>query len=198
MRYVHLNPVRVGLVRKPEEYRWSSHRAYLGNELLPWLTADFTLGQFSGKIGKARHGFAAFVAEGVTEGYRPEFHGQGMVDSRCIGADSFVERALEKAGARQLRVVPIQELIAAVRDCYGIDETGIRAGGRLFAEVRGVAALLALKVPGCSLESLAALTGRDASTLSSAAKRVAARAVTEEGLARRISDLGYNFAPLQA
>ncbi|HET6421230.1 MAG TPA: transposase, partial [Geobacteraceae bacterium] len=82
VRYVHLNPVRVGLVREPEEYRWSSHRAYLGNELLPWLTADFTLDQFSGKIDKARLGFAVFVAAGMTEGHRPEFHGQGMTDSR--------------------------------------------------------------------------------------------------------------------
>jgi putative transposase len=198
VRYVHLNPVRVGLVRKPEEYRWSSHRTYLGTELLPWLTADFTLGQFSGKIDKARHGFAAFVVAGMKEGHRPEFHGQGMADSRCIGADCFVERALEKAGVNQLRAVSIQELVAAVCDCYGIEETRIRAGGRLSAEARGVAAFLALKVPGCSLERLVALTGRDASTLSSAAKRVAARAVAEEGLACKISELGDSFAVLQA
>jgi len=29
MRYVELNPVRAGLVRSPEEYRWSSARAHL-------------------------------------------------------------------------------------------------------------------------------------------------------------------------
>ncbi|HET6421866.1 MAG TPA: hypothetical protein VFG19_17035, partial [Geobacteraceae bacterium] len=46
------------------------------------LTADFTLDQFSGKIDKARLGFAVFVAAGMTEGHRPEFHGQGMTDSR--------------------------------------------------------------------------------------------------------------------
>ena len=162
------------------------------------LTADFTLDQFSGKIDKARLGFAVFVAAGMTEGHRPEFHGQGMTDSRCIGADFFVERALEKAGVNQSRTVSVQELVAAVCDCYGIEETGIRAGGRLSAEARGVAAYFALKVPGCSLVSLVALTGRDASTLSSAARRVAARAVAEEGLARKIGALKDNIAVLQA
>ena len=30
IRYIHLNCVRAGLVRDPGEYKWSSHRIYLG------------------------------------------------------------------------------------------------------------------------------------------------------------------------
>src|SRR5436190_21837417 len=32
VRYIHLNPVRAGMVRMPEEYKYSGHRAYLGLE----------------------------------------------------------------------------------------------------------------------------------------------------------------------
>lgn len=33
VRYIHLNPVRTNLAKKPHEYRWSSHQAYLeGNK----------------------------------------------------------------------------------------------------------------------------------------------------------------------
>jgi len=32
VRYIHLNPVRAKMVRRPEHYRYSSHRAYLGLE----------------------------------------------------------------------------------------------------------------------------------------------------------------------
>ncbi len=43
-RYIHLNPVRVGAVSKPEEYRWSSYCAYIGNATSPgWLKTDFIL-----------------------------------------------------------------------------------------------------------------------------------------------------------
>jgi putative transposase len=35
VRYIHLNPVRAGMVKEPEEYRWSGHRAYLGLEKIP-------------------------------------------------------------------------------------------------------------------------------------------------------------------
>lgn len=49
VRYIHLNPVRAGLVAEPRRYAWSGHRAYLGDEVLPWLTTDWILGQFSAK-----------------------------------------------------------------------------------------------------------------------------------------------------
>jgi REP element-mobilizing transposase RayT len=31
-RYAHLNPVRAGLVSRPENYRWSSYRSYMGQK----------------------------------------------------------------------------------------------------------------------------------------------------------------------
>ena len=38
VRYIHLNPVRAGLVKAPERYySWSGHRAYLGKVRLDWL-----------------------------------------------------------------------------------------------------------------------------------------------------------------
>ena len=30
IRYIHLNPVRAGMVQNPEEYIWSSHPSYVG------------------------------------------------------------------------------------------------------------------------------------------------------------------------
>jgi putative transposase len=37
IRYIHLNPVEAGIVKTPEEYRWSSHRQYLKPEDLRGL-----------------------------------------------------------------------------------------------------------------------------------------------------------------
>jgi REP element-mobilizing transposase RayT len=41
--YLHLNPVRAGLVSRPEEWLWSSHRAYVGLETTSWLYQDDVL-----------------------------------------------------------------------------------------------------------------------------------------------------------
>jgi putative transposase len=39
-RYVDLNPVRAGIVRAPEDYRWSSFRERSGRSPAPWLDED--------------------------------------------------------------------------------------------------------------------------------------------------------------
>ena len=31
-RYIHLNPVRAKMVKRPEEYEWSSYNSYLTNK----------------------------------------------------------------------------------------------------------------------------------------------------------------------
>jgi REP element-mobilizing transposase RayT len=196
--YIHLNPVRVGLAKLPVDYRWSSHRAYLGKEVLPWLATDWTLAHFAHTIGKARQGFARYVADGIGEGHRPEFHGYGMTDSRCIGEDRFVEQALIEADNRPERRYTVSELISAVCEVYGVGQERIRSGGRLSAEIRGVAALISLELPGSGLVSLAPEVARDPTSLSSAARRVAERAREDDALRKKIDRIRHSFTALQA
>ncbi|MFH1112575.1 MAG: transposase [Pseudomonadota bacterium] len=47
VRYVHLNPVRAGMVRDPAEYRRRSRRAYLGKEVVPRLSTDWIRSRYS-------------------------------------------------------------------------------------------------------------------------------------------------------
>jgi len=53
-RYIHLNPVRVGIVKDPASYRWSGHRYYVGKEKVPWLTTNWVLSHFGEGVGTAR------------------------------------------------------------------------------------------------------------------------------------------------
>lgn len=64
-RHVVLNPVRAGLVRRPEDWRWSSYRAMAGEVAPPvWLETDWLLGQLGGDRRRARAVYKNFVAEG--------------------------------------------------------------------------------------------------------------------------------------
>jgi putative transposase len=72
IRYIHLNPVRAGIVADPADYRWSSHRAYLGKEVLPWLSTDWILSRYSPRKQSARRQYRNFIAEGIGGGYRKE------------------------------------------------------------------------------------------------------------------------------
>lgn len=64
-RYVVLNPVRAGMVKKPENWPWSSYRAHL--DLVPcpsWLDGDWLLSQFGKRRSSTKAKFQAFVSKG--------------------------------------------------------------------------------------------------------------------------------------
>lgn len=62
VRYVVLNPVRAGIVERPDEYPWSSHLAVLGRAPLPdWLAVDDLLVQFGSNRELARAAYREFV-----------------------------------------------------------------------------------------------------------------------------------------
>ncbi|MFQ5458979.1 MAG: transposase [Myxococcota bacterium] len=72
VRYIHQNPVKAGLVARPEDYRWSSHRAYLGLERVPWLSTAPVLRCFGERVGESRQRFKVFVDE-KTDGSGGEY-----------------------------------------------------------------------------------------------------------------------------
>ncbi len=43
LRYIHRNPVRRGLVEEPDQWRWSSFRAYAYGETAPIRVNDWTV-----------------------------------------------------------------------------------------------------------------------------------------------------------
>jgi putative transposase len=63
VRYVHLNPVRAGMVADPREYRWSSHRAYLGAPCPDWLRLEPVLGRLGPSADAARAAYRQFMCE---------------------------------------------------------------------------------------------------------------------------------------
>ena len=78
------------MVRDPKRYPWSGHRAYLGEELLPCLTTDWKLNQFSPQKAAAKRRYAEFIQRGLGEGRRLEFHSGGKDDTRVLGENRLI------------------------------------------------------------------------------------------------------------
>lgn len=116
--YFHLNPVRAGMVDRPERYPWSSHRAYLGHEAIPWLNPDCVLTRFAANLDQARRLFDEFVAERTGGEHREEFYGKGSLEGRLIGNDLFVERVLREANALPLRRPSMEDVVKIVPRVY--------------------------------------------------------------------------------
>jgi REP element-mobilizing transposase RayT len=88
-RYVVLNPVRAGMVAKPEEWKWSSYLATSGREKPhPCLTVDWILTQFRAKRAAAQRRYRIFISEGVSQ----KSIWKDVKAQSVLGEEEFTER----------------------------------------------------------------------------------------------------------
>jgi hypothetical protein len=121
VRYIHLNPVRAGLVRDLgalEQYPYSGHAVIMGGKKHAWQNRDAVLQLFGTRAGAARVRYRAFLSDGVAQGRRPDLVGGGMIrsvggweelrkyrrmgvrikgDERILGSSDFVAEVLQQA-----------------------------------------------------------------------------------------------------
>ncbi len=89
-RYIHLNPVRAGIVDMPDKFKWSSYWYYTGRKKKPeWLTLDFILGYFDDDSVDALKKYAEFVRAGIYD--KNESPLEKTVASTILGSDNFIE-----------------------------------------------------------------------------------------------------------
>ena len=76
VRYIHLNPVRAGIVKDLshlDTYPYSGHSVIMGKADRPWQDVDYVLGFFSKREKIARGEYLAYVEAGYNQGHREEF-----------------------------------------------------------------------------------------------------------------------------
>jgi len=166
LRYIHLNPVKAKVINDPADYQWSSHRAYLGAECIPWLTTEFGLSLFSRNLMQARAAYATFIHEsrdGDDEDLENDSHPD---DCRILGTDEFIAR---------LQVIPytprspmtLDELAESVCtqnkiEC-GILRSPVRA--RRLTSIRVDFSMQAIQLRIATLSEIARFLNRDPSSI---------------------------------
>ena len=96
VRYIHLNPVRAGIVNQPEDYEYSSHRAYLGMEPAGIVDVDPVLRHFGASKEVARERYRKFVAAGIKQGHCEEFYAAD--EGRILGTEEFIDATIHRIG----------------------------------------------------------------------------------------------------
>jgi hypothetical protein len=133
VRYIHLNPLRAGIVDSVAEldrYAYCGQSALLGKMHRPWQDTAYVLRQFGKTAAQARKAYQAFVEAGIPQGRRPELTGGGLIrslggwtavkeqrfagetpvksDERILGESDFVEAVLRKADEQFTRQHALQ------------------------------------------------------------------------------------------
>jgi putative transposase len=124
VRYIHLNPLRAGLVRglhELDDYPYSGHSILMDRLKNEWQETEYILRMFGIRSGMARRAYRNFVEKGIEQGKRPELAGGGLIrsaggwqglkdlkaesnyqrsDERILGDSDFVSHVLSQAGEK--------------------------------------------------------------------------------------------------
>ncbi len=127
VRYIHLNPVRAGIVQGLKElnkYPYCGHSTVIGRKKRPWQDVDYVLGYFGATTKSERIAYRNYVKAGIGQSRRDELTGGGLVrgaggwsevkeprrqgqdhvmsDERILGDSKFVESVLSQAEEKRI------------------------------------------------------------------------------------------------
>jgi hypothetical protein len=142
-RYVVLNPVRARMVARPEDWRWTSCRATLGEAACPpWLLRDWLLATFGGTQRAAVSAYRRFVDDGIGEpGPWEQLRHQVF-----LGSETFVEGLRRKLppdrdlaeiprAQRRPKPKPLYDYACASRDRDEAITAAYASGGYTLKEI---------------------------------------------------------------
>lgn len=173
--YIHLNPVRVGMVKAPLEYPWSSYRYFVGRDKKPkWLTTEFVLGDFG---GEGRRGFRKY-REYVEGGQDEELDNplKKVIASTFLGDKEFIERIkLEYLGKKEIdrRDLPALKKILIGPSLELIEKAVIKGVGRGDLLFKKICIYLSYQHSGLNLREIGEYFGMQRSAISQLSRRFA-------------------------
>jgi len=89
-RYIHLNPVRAGMVQRPEDFRWSSYRHRLGLAGIVDVDHEAVLAYFGTTQESQRKNYVAFTESTMQK--PEEWDHDVLKKMSCLGSAEFLQQ----------------------------------------------------------------------------------------------------------
>ena len=169
VRYIHLNPIRAGVVETIDEldsYTWCGHAVMMGKASLEGQGAAEVLAYFSRELPAAKNQYRIFVLDGIALGKRDDLGGGRRVsrnllegcdevyDERVLGNGAFVEalRDRRELESKFSHGMEINEIVIKVSRFFEINPHELRCNVRAkrVVDARSVICYLAIRQAGHS------------------------------------------------
>lgn len=165
VRYIHLNPLRAGLVANLDEldrYPWCGHAILMGNGDLEMQETNSILERFSQTITTARRNYRQFLQDGIPKGHREDLVGGGLkrsqgertnsdyesFDERVLGCGDFVDGLKQEILMRDKMksTVTLVHLVNTISAILSLDPDSVKmpSKNQALATARGIISYLAL------------------------------------------------------
>lgn len=196
--YIHLNPVRAGIVERPEDYAWSNYREYLGTgPSRPWTESGFVLSLFGSSPHEARKAYQAHVLARMMRGDPSPL--AAAKKTGILGSSDFVAlvtRAFSKPADRQES--PSQVRLSGpqnrpeMRLILKETEAVLGPESRF---VRNIAIHIGHTATDHSLKTLGEFFGLGESGIANICRRMKRELDHNESLARAVKDIVFRLLP---
>lgn len=183
-RYIHLNPVRCGMVTKPEAHPWSSYQDYIGARPAPgWLCIDMVKERFGD--GKK---YLEFVEDMLGMEYESPL--RQIVASTLLGSESFLQEimATHIDGKQIERDVPAIRELSKSRKVELIVENVRGFFGDTKLEQK-VSIYLAHRKSGARLKELGAFFDKKDSAIAQTSRRLKNEMAGDLSFKKKVNDL---------
>jgi putative transposase len=177
VRYIHLNPLRAGLVEVLEDYPWSSHRIYIGVDKSEAIDPSFVLGQLSRDPSAAKKSYKSFVMEAISQGRRQDLY--KVSDQRILGNEAFHKQVFQRHRGEEGEFVgmptvhfELDELEEIMEEAMGVEYGLLRSGVRLGTRMRRIFCYVARTYGAHKAKDVAAYIGKDLATVTHAVRFV--------------------------
>ena len=135
VRYIHRNPLSAGLVKRLDQYVWSSYRGYLSKvKKCDWLNKHFVLHTLSAKADHQIEIYKQFMAREQDEGLVRALDSKSLPS--MLGSEKFIswikDRFFKKKRNKQVpsakELAPnLDTIISEVSRYYKVKPTNLRA-----------------------------------------------------------------------
>ena len=201
VRYIHLNPIRAGLVSSMEDlniYPYSGHSVLMGTTEQDWQDTRYVLEMFSGNEARARTLYSTYVESALNQGRRDDLSGGGLVrslggwehvrdsegrtkgDQRILGGSDFVMKVLRQAGEdyerktlAKMKGYTTDTVADIIAGMYNTTRSEVLSKGKCPSrvEARSLFCYVASHELGMSVTDLARLIGMTPSAMTYAVRR---------------------------
>jgi len=201
VRYIHLNPIRGGIVKNLEEldkYSWSGHSVIMGKSSNDWQEVDEILSYFGDTKSKSREKYREFVKAGIKQERKKDLANNGLIksmggrgkvietmksgkkqtDDRILGSEDFVASILEKAEKKvetgiKLKKESINELAKKIAKMVGINSKDIfsKSRERKISKGKAIFIYIGTEYLNQSLTDMANITKMELGSASEAKRR---------------------------
>jgi putative transposase len=191
--YIHMNPVKSGLVSHIDQFNWSSHHSYTLHKIIPWVTTEFIVQLLKKNTNVTKQHYLYFIQDREQHYKKPAFCKFGE-NGELIICDA-INKNNQEANHYQRINLPLDIITTTICEQLQIAKEQLCSisTARQLVFARSMVTYFAHYRSGYTLTDIAIQLNRKADTLSKTTHNIFIKTQSNSKLLQLISKLEKKF-----